>query len=240
VPGEIDNEANATEQPFVDFKCPYCGTTLSFPLDSSHLAQECLNCLEVVIVPQAGQGLGGKLPIPITTPRLVLRRSRTEDWKDLTEYLAEGELPRFRPTDAPIEEQVSRWPQEDARTKLTQPYQSLCLGVVLQAGGKLMGYVDLWYWGPDHLQVGLGVGLHSRYHRQGYGTEALRGVLGFCFTGLGLHRVTASCNSRNTAARRMLEKAGMRCEGEFLQNSFENREWISTVYFAMLSGEYRK
>ena len=133
MPGEIDKEANAAEQPFVDFKCPYCGTTLSFPQESSPLAQECLNCLEVVIVPQAGQSVGGKLPIPITTPRLVLRRFRPEDWKDLMEFLVEGELPRFRPTEAPMEEQVSRWLQEDSRTRLTQPYQSLCLGVVLQS-----------------------------------------------------------------------------------------------------------
>jgi len=65
-------------------------------------------------------------------------------------------------------------------------------------------------------------------------------LLDFCFNGIKLHRVTASCDSRNVAACRLLEKAGMRREGEFLKDHFADGEWFNTFSYAVLSEEYRQ
>ncbi|HXT40361.1 MAG TPA: hypothetical protein VN887_10085 [Candidatus Angelobacter sp.] len=43
-----------TEENFLDFNCPNCGELNSFPLDSVGLVRECPNCVEALIVPEAG------------------------------------------------------------------------------------------------------------------------------------------------------------------------------------------
>jgi aminoglycoside 6'-N-acetyltransferase len=65
-------------------------------------------------------------------------------------------------------------------------------------------------------------------------------ALGFCFEGIRLHRVTASCDSRNVAACGLFEKVGMRREGEFVKNRFSNGEWTNSIWFAALGEEYRE
>jgi predicted RNA-binding Zn-ribbon protein involved in translation (DUF1610 family) len=47
---------------FLDFKCPHCGEVNSFPQDCIGLVRECVNCMDNLIVPEAGGELGKKIP----------------------------------------------------------------------------------------------------------------------------------------------------------------------------------
>jgi RimJ/RimL family protein N-acetyltransferase len=234
----FDNETPEAEAQFIDFKCPYCGTLLSFLEDSQGLAQECLNCMQVVIVPAAGAEIGRKLPIPLTTPRLVIRRLQPDDGPDLLPVLGDEEVLRYLDAVPSTEEFIVRWLNEDAKVRLTQPGQTLFLAIVLQAGGKLIGYLALNLTDHAHLQAEINVLLNRSHHRQGYGKEAVRAALAFCFAGIGVHRVVASCDSRNVAARRLLGSAGFRLEGEFVQDKRVKGEWVNTAYYGLLSSEY--
>jgi len=224
---------------FIDFTCPYCKEALSYREEYAGLAQECVNCMEAVIVPRDATQAGRKLPIPLQTPRLLLRRLHPDDWKDVLEIAGDEEVSRYL-GDLPVadEEQITRWLRDDAKERLTQPGQALCLGLVLSAGEKLIGHLSLQLIDVDHRQASFSVCLNRAFHRKGLATEAVRAMLAFCFAGIGLHRVATSCDSRNEAACRLLQRAGFRREGEFIQNSFVNGEWVDTVYYAMLSTEY--
>jgi len=70
-----------TEENFLDFKCPYCSEPVSFPESAIGSAQECPNCMASLIVPAAGGETGEKIPIPIATTRLILRRFAMNDWR---------------------------------------------------------------------------------------------------------------------------------------------------------------
>ena len=70
--------------------------------------------------------------------------------------------------------------------------------------------------------------------------EALVALLTFCFDGLKLHRVSTWCDSRNTAACRLLEKAGLRREGEFRKDTWMDGQWLDSVWFGLLDEEFLK
>jgi RimJ/RimL family protein N-acetyltransferase len=217
-----------TELTFVDFKCPYCADPVSFPQDCAGLAQECPSCGESVIVPDDGSEFGRKLPIPLTTPRLVVRRLRGTDWKDLLECRS----------DVMEESDVLHWLDSDSTVKLTTPGQPFWLGAELQPGGKLVGCLALNFIDAQRVQAALDILVNRNYQRQGFATEALDAILGFCFAGIRLHRVTASCDSENTPGCRLFEKTGLRREAEFRQDRQKNGEWMNTVWFAMLREEF--
>jgi RimJ/RimL family protein N-acetyltransferase len=228
-----------TEESLLDFKCPYCGEPVSFPQDCTGLARECPNCAESLIVPEAGSEVGKKLPLPITTPRLILRRLTASDWKDLLELFSDEELFLYDEGRPLEEEEILRWLQSDSLVKLTTPGQTFYLGIEARDGGKLIGQLTLTFAEPHGLQAQLMICLNRDCRRKGFGLEAVAAVLGFCFEGIHLHRLTALCDTQNTAARGLCEKAGLRREGEFVKNRFVRGEWMSSVWYAALDEEYR-
>ncbi len=229
-----------TEDDFLDFTCPNCSEPVSFPGDTAGLAQECPNCNESLIVPQDGGKVGRKLPFPLTGPKLVLRRLQAGDWKDVLELMSDEEL--FTHTDGrPMsEEEVLRWLEADSHMRLTTANQPFYLGVVTREGSKLIGYVRLSFLDLSRRQVALHVLLSRSHQRQGLGTETMGLMLDFCFRGIRLHRLTALCEGKNIAACRLLEKVGMRREGEFLKDHQVSGEWLDTIQYALLEEEYER
>jgi RimJ/RimL family protein N-acetyltransferase len=231
---------NISEENFIDFQCPHCGELNSFPADSAGLVRECAHCMESLIVPEAGSAAGRKIPLPLTTARLILRRLDTKDWKDLLELFSDEEIYRYDEGHPLDEEEILRWLQSDSMVKLTTPGQPLYLGIEARDGGKLIGQLDLRFAEPQRLQAQLTIRLNPACRRQGVGREAVDAILDFCFKGIHLHRVTAHCDTRNVAACGLCEKAGLRREGEFVKDRLVWGEWTSSVWYAALDEEHGK
>jgi len=224
-----------TEESFVDFKCPYCQETVSFPGADAGYARACPMCSATVIVPSDGSGVGKPLPLPLQTERLTLRRFLPGDWKDLLEFMSDEQLFAFGGN--PLgEDEVLQWLEAERNVKLTTPDQPFYLGIQLKEGEKMIGFVSLRF--TDPLQAMLYIILNRNYQHKGYGLEAVDAVLGFCFEGIKLHRVSARCDSRNAAACKLCENVGLRKEGEFLKDTHGLEGWHNSVYYAALEEEY--
>jgi RimJ/RimL family protein N-acetyltransferase len=229
-----------TEEDFIDFKCPNCGEPVSFPKESAGFAQACPNCTESLIVPDDGSEEGWQIPLPITTARLVIRRLAPGDWKDLLELMSDEEFLRYSANPPMDEDGVLRWLESDAHVKLTTPNQTFYMGIEVQDGSRLIGILNLNFDDSQRLQATFNIALNGKFQRQGFGLEAVVAFLTFCFEGLKLHRVAGTCDSSNAAACRLLEKAGLRREGEFVKSRWLNGEWTNALWYAVLDEEYRK
>ncbi len=229
-----------TEDSFIDSKCPHCGDAVSFPQEYAGQVQACPICSADLIVPSHGAETGQRVPLPIETARLVLRRLHANDWKDLLELMSVEEL--FTYTDAqPMgEEQVLQWLEHDAHVKLSTAGQALYLGMALREPSTLIGLVALRLIDPDRLQATVNVYVNRSFQRKGFASEALGAVLGFCFGVIHLHRVSATCESRDVAGCKLLEKTGLRREGEFVKDKLAGDEWVNTACYAMLEEEHKK
>jgi RimJ/RimL family protein N-acetyltransferase len=227
-----------TEESFIDFKCPYCRTAVSFPKENAGSLQPCPDCTESFVVPEDGSALGKAIPLPIKTSRLVLRRFAPGDWKDLLELMSDEELFRYTEGRPLEEEEILRWLESDFHVKLTTPNQMFYLAIELREPTKLIGYIGLMLADAPRLQARLSIYVNRGFQRKGLALEALDAVVGFCFEGIKLHRVSASSDSRNTAACRLFENVGLRREGEFLKDHLLHGEWATTVWFAALREEY--
>jgi len=227
-----------TDDNFIDCKCPGCGCAVSFPQDCAGGVEKCPNCTGDLVAPADGNENAGKIPLPITTPRLVLRRLAAADWKDLLEFLSDEDLFLYVDNQPAGEKQVLEWLDADRHVKLTTPNTTFCLAIELQPKGRVIGTVYLHSNDEFSSQTDVSIYVGRQSQRQGIGTEALNAVLHFCLDGIGLHRVSADCDSRNVAACRLAEKAGMRREGELIKARWMNGEWVNTVLYAFLHEEY--
>lgn len=176
---------------------------------------------------------------PIETPRLRLRPLATADVDSLLAYLSLPDVCRYLPFDpmdrAAITERLSgAW----ARTELTEP-GVLTLGVELKADATLIGHVVLMYTREDQRCAELGWVMDPRWAGRGYATEAAGELLGLAFDGLGLHRVVARLDARNTPSAALCRRLGMRQEAHLIENEWVKGEWTDELSFGLLAREWR-
>ena len=83
----------------------------------------------------------------------------------------------------------------------------------------------------------LGYWVGERFARQGFMFDAVRALIPFIFSTLGLHRIEAACLPANQPSRNLLTKAGFREEGLARRYLLINGDWKDHVLFALLADE---
>jgi len=114
--------------------------------------------------------------------------------------------------------------------------------IVLRENNAIIG--DAGFTIEDRAQSGgvadLGYFLLQPYWGQGYATEAAGLILGYCFTVLKLHKVTAGCHAENLASERVMIKCGMMREAYRRKQHFLRGEWRDRVEYALLYEDWVK
>lgn len=155
-------------------------------------------------------------------------------------YKSQPDVVRFVPYGPLSREDIAeriagRW----GRTELTEPGQSMTLALEERETGRLVGDAVLFWHSAEHRSGEVGYILSPEATGLGYATEAARAMLRLGFEGLGLHRMVARLDERNTASARVAERLGMRLEARLVQNEWFKGQWSTELVYAMLEDEWR-
>ena len=153
-----------------------------------------------------------------------------------------GDVCRYLPFE-PMDEQVlaARLAGDLGRREISAEGQALTLGAELAASGRLVGDVTLFFHSARHAGGEIGYAFHPDIAGQGYATEACTAVLNLAFDefdGLGLHRVVARMDARNSASARLASRLGMRREAHHRSSEMFKGEWADVVVYALLDYEW--
>jgi ribosomal-protein-alanine N-acetyltransferase len=174
----------------------------------------------------------------LETKRLILRPVEARDWRAIHRFTSLPEVVRYLPnepfTESDARAFAMRW-SEQARQ--SDAWQEVMV-VLLKADGQLIGYVPFEQFNHEYRTREIGWVFAPDCQGQGYATEAARAVLGLAFEKLGLHRVVATCDPRNAASYRVMEKLGMRREGHHLKDVQIRGEWCDEYFYAILEEEW--
>ncbi|GAA3164401.1 MULTISPECIES: GNAT family N-acetyltransferase [Streptomyces] len=176
---------------------------------------------------------------PLRTARLDLRPVTDDDFAAIHAYQRLPDVCRYLYW-GPFDEAGSRdsVTKKTARTTLRTEGDVLQLAVVVRESGVLVGDVTFAWTSATHRQASIGYVFHPDHHGHGYATEASRALLALGFDHLGLHRIQAELDGRNTASARLLERLGMRREAHLVENELLDGEWSDEVIYAMLAREW--
>jgi len=236
---ETDQSAPPSGTGFIDFRCPACGKDVSFPDHWVGTVQECLWCSRIMVVPPASAEVGREVHLALHTTRLILRRFRIGDEKDLFEIMGDADTFRYLAWESMDEEGIATWVQRDEQARLLDPNTYMYFGLELLDSSKLIALIAFRYEGQETRQGTFTVIVNAAFRHQGYGTEATLAALTFAFKELNLRRVSVGCDSRNVPGLKLLERAGLRREGEFIEDTRIRDHWVNTTWFALLSREFR-
>ena len=111
--------------------------------------------------------------------------------------------------------------------------------VFIDEGRTLVGAVTLSNVRRGVAETGtLGYWIGRPFAGRGHTTAAVRGVVGFAFDRVKLHRLEAACLPTNLASRRVLEKSGFRNEGRARAYLKINGEWADHLLFGLVEDEF--
>lgn len=142
----------------------------------------------------------------LRTERLSLRPLRAEDWTAVAAYACDPENAAYMiyyPMESP--EAVRRYVERTAAEWEKERPSVYEFAVWL--GTDLIGTVTLWMEESQFPE--LGWILDRRFWGRGYGGEAVQALKDFAAGELGLTVLEASCDTRNAASARVMEKAGL-------------------------------
>ena len=171
----------------------------------------------------------------LKTERLVLRPFEETDAEGLHAYLGDAEVVRYEPYGVMTMEECRL---EAARRASDEAFWAICL-----ADGTLIG--NLYLSGADEFgtrEIGY-VFARACWHK-GYATEAARRLMAYAFERLATRRIIALCDTRNAASFALMERLGMRREGEFKKNvgfktdAHGNTIWTDSYQYAILKEEF--
>jgi RimJ/RimL family protein N-acetyltransferase len=176
--------------------------------------------------------------IRLEMPRLVLRELTERDRADVHAYASDPDVTRFLPWGPNTPQETDEFLREVASWRAQVPRLNFILGIEVRADGCVGGSCRLQVTEPEHRGATIGYALGQRHWGKGYASEAVDGLLAFGFEQLGLHRIWAVCDPANTASARVLEKAGLRREGEMLEHRWEKGRWCDELLYAILEREW--
>jgi len=150
-----------------------------------------------------------EVPETIETSRLILRKPRLEDAREMFEaYASDPEVTRYltwlthtsvEQTRDYLQRAIAGWEKSDTFTWV----------ITLKPACELIGSIDI------RLEANANIGyvLSRRFWNRGYMTEAVEALIRWALTRDDIFRAWAVCDVENLASVRVLEKAGMEREG---------------------------
>ena len=98
----------------------------------------------------------------------------------------------------------------------------------------LVGAAALLDVSEEHARAELGYWAGVEYWSKGFCTEAALRLIQFAHQELGVTRIVARCLARNPASARVMEKAGLRREGYFVQDLKKHGRYEDVLFYGLV------
>ena len=175
----------------------------------------------------------------LETPRLILRRIAMSDAKDIFAYSCDEEVARHVLWSA--QKDISE-AQEYCRFMMRKYRydEPSSWGIIEKKTGKLVGTIGFMDYNEDNATVEVGYSLARWLWNGGYMTEALARVIDYAFENMDFNRIEAQHELANPSSGRVMEKCGMRKEGELRQRLYNKGKYVDVALYAILRSDPRR
>lgn len=176
--------------------------------------------------------------ILLETPRLLLRRFRTEDRAPFLAYRNDPEIARYQSWESFSSEEANQFIEEQKSLTMGEQGKWFQFAIELKKTGELIGDCAFKINEEDSRQAEIGFTLARMFQKKGYAAEAVASVFEYGFAELNLHRIIAVTDCENGASVALLERLGMRREAHYIQNIWFKGKWGDEYLYALLRDEW--
>lgn len=180
----------------------------------------------------------------LETKRLILRKPRLSDWKDILEGLNDIEVSRnikFVPYPYKKKNAIKfiKYATKEWKKKNKENY---IFFIKLKSEKKVIGETGLYWVSKEHSKCGTGSWINKKYWRKGYLLEAKVPILDFAFNKLKLRKIETGTYKENKASNNMSKKLGFKFEG-IRRKSIKTQadgKIHDDILYGLFKGEWKK
>ena len=171
-------------------------------------------------------------------PRIHLRDLAFDDWPHVHLWGSRPEACRYEAGGPNTPEETRAFVSAAVQANQAVPRLRYAFAVTLPDALRVIGMGEIRMRDAQLRLADIGYILHPDYWRQGLGTEVGLALVAYGFATLKLHRIAATCDPRNLASGRILQKSGMTYEGRLRQDSWIRDGWRNSDLYAILEDEW--
>lgn len=180
----------------------------------------------------------------LETKRLILRKPKLSDWRDIVEGISPLEVSRYLATvPHPYKKKDSlRWLKatlKDWNKKNETKYSFL---IELKSEKKVIGAIGIAGYNKQHKICETGSWINKNYWRKGYITEAKIAVNEFAFNKLKVRKMETGVYEKNKASNATQKAMGYKYEGTRLKHHISKSTGkIHDEYmYGLMKGDWKK
>jgi ribosomal-protein-alanine N-acetyltransferase len=168
----------------------------------------------------------------IESTRLILRPFSIKDVEDVFLYASDEIVTKYL-----------TWPPHTDISQTKKIVKEFFMdkpgvfAIELKSERKCIGCIELRIY-TEHDKASFGYVLNRKYWNKGYMTEALKRIIDFAFSKLGLNRIEATHYVGNEGSGRVMQKCGMIYEGTGLQEVKIKGVFHDVVHYAILRQDW--
>jgi RimJ/RimL family protein N-acetyltransferase len=154
-------------------------------------------------------------PLPIATPRTLLRRLTVADLRDFQAYRTDPEVARYQGWTTSSDAAAALFLEQNASAPLFAAGIWFQLGIALTTDGepgRLIGDIGIGIDADDPTRAEIGFSMNGSYQGRGLAAEAVAAARTLAITHGGVRRLAGITDARNTASIRLLARLGFRLE----------------------------
>lgn len=141
--------------------------------------------------------------------RIYIRDFETTDFDAVHEYAMLPDFSQFEVWGPNAELDTRKFIETTIEQSKYTPRFVYEMAIILKSDQHLIGSIRLGRETEDSCVASLGYAINPKFQGKGYATEATRALIKFGFKTLNLLVIYASCDTRNIASQKVLEKSGM-------------------------------
>lgn len=163
-----------------------------------------------------------------------LRRIERTDIPTFVRWFSDPEVREFLELNRPISvAEEERWFERQLEDRSSE------LFAIEASDGTHIGNIGLHSinWMHRHAELGIVIG-EKKYWGQGYGSDAIRTLLGFAFCDMNLHRVYLRVYQDNRRGIAAYEKCGFRHEGRLREAIYRKGRYYDELLMGIVRHEF--
>lgn len=173
---------------------------------------------------------------PLNAERIVLRTFKEEDAARIQELANNKEVASIIGLPHPYElAHAKEW--IDIQPGLIEEGTEYPLAIYSKDYEAIIGTICIRVDKKNN-QGELGYWMGRPYWGHGFATEAVKRMIDFGFSDLGLNKVWAAAITRNEGSMKVLKKAGMKQEGILRENRYVSGTYEDAAVYGVLRREY--
>jgi len=176
----------------------------------------------------------------LKSKKIYLREMEEKDWVDVHKYASKEKVCKYQvwgPNTKTESENFVRQSISDANQKIRSRF---VFAIILKENGNMIGTGEINIRNFTNKVGEVGYIINPEYWGLGFATETAKILIDFGFNQLKLHRIFATCDPKNIASSRVLEKVGMFKEGRMRENLFIKTGWRDSFIYSVLEQEWNQ